>query len=79
MTRRSRSTLNLDRRLSSLETDAREEYPEAGLIRIAAAERAGECEGVAGEPGLIRCFGDVYRVSPTVRDALADTAGRSDP
>ena len=61
MTRRSKR--ELERSLDDL--DDGDALPEAGLIRILSAERAGECESVDGAPGLIRCYGDVYRLSPT--------------
>lgn len=68
MTRRSKS--EIERSLDDL--DDGDALPEAGLIRILSAERAGECESVDGAPGLIRCHGDVYRISRNARETLRE-------
>jgi hypothetical protein len=67
---RTRSPASFDRRLSALETDDREEYPELTLATMFSAQTAGEFEEVAGEPDLVRCFGDIYRITPDFRASI---------
>ena len=64
MTRRSKR--ELARAVDDL--DGGNDLPEAGLITLLGAEQAGECEWVDGEPDLVRCYGDLYRVSPTINE-----------
>jgi hypothetical protein len=74
---RRRSRQSFDRRLDALE-GFRSEYPPIALATFIAAESAGECDDVAGEPRLIRCYGDVYRVPRAIHDVFAEMAEVAD-
>ena len=86
MSRRTHSTSGLDRRLSSLETDAREEYPTASIARLLGASAVGQNDGsndiepVDPDAGHYRMFGEVFYVPdwiPAGRGALGlDDEGR---
>jgi hypothetical protein len=86
MTRRTRSASSLSRRLSALETDAREEYPTASIARLLGASAVGQnggtndIEPVDPDAGHYRMFGEVCYVPdwiPVARGALAlDDEGR---
>lgn len=86
MTRQARSTSSLSRRLSALESDAREEYPTASIARLLGASAVGQREGtndiepVDPEAGYYRMFGQVCYVPdwvPVARGALClDDEGR---
>lgn len=66
MTRGNRS--NIERRLGDLEESV-SEYPEATLSTIMMAQTMGECEDI-DKPGLIRCHGEIHRVSQEAYDTL---------
>ena len=86
MSRRTHSTSRLDRRLSSLETDAREEYPTASIARLLGASAVGQNDGsndiepVDPDAGHYWMFGEVFYVPdwiPAGRGALGlDDEGR---
>jgi hypothetical protein len=67
MTRRSKREIS--RAVDGLE-EAEEKYPEASLNTIMMAELMDECEDVEGEPDLIRCHGEIHRVSEDTYAAL---------
>lgn len=89
MTRRTRSTSSLDRRLSTLENDARPEHPTASIACLLGASAVGGPTGPHGEndiepvdpdAGHYRMFGEVFYVPdwiPAGRGALGlDDEGR---
>ena len=67
MTRRTRSTAGLDRRLSTLETTAGEEYPTASIAHLLGASAVGRSQSndidpVDPDAGHYRMFGEVFYV-----------------
>lgn len=55
------SKRDLERRLTDLEGVDHGELPEASIHIILSSENAGEHDPLPNQPGLMRCFGDLYR------------------
>jgi hypothetical protein len=69
MTRRSKREIT--RAVDDLETGNGEPIDLSQLI-FAGAE--GELEDVDGKPGVVRCFGNTYRVPQPIREVLREMA-----
>lgn len=80
----SKKQQDVERRLEDLEggsdedgDDRRGPYPEADIATMLGAMNTDEYDPMDGEPGLIRCLGEVYRVPDFPSDAL-EAFGRDD-
>lgn len=68
----------IERVLDDLDDGDGGELPEASDLRIVNAVMNDEFEFVDGEPDLVRCYGDVYRTTPSTWEKLREMTGEGE-